>query len=120
MADCSVYLEIPSGRPLLYIVISLLFGSCEAAVSSGGPFDSNVRRPVCPVMAKVLLSYSPVVLFTLLVIGMDAVTTDSIAPAMPNFYAADVLDDGQVERRFFLNGIALKETSAIYTLNGTK
>lgn len=39
---------------------------------------------------------------------------------MPNFYAFDVLEDGEVERRFFLNGIALKETNAVYTLNGTK
>lgn len=41
-------------------------------------------------------------------------------PAIPNFFAQDVLDDGQIERRFFLNGIALKETAAVYTLNGTK
>nr|CAH0106101.1 unnamed protein product [Daphnia galeata] len=39
---------------------------------------------------------------------------------MPNFYAFDVLEDGEVERRFFLNGIALKETNAVYTHNGTK
>ncbi len=78
-------------------------------------------------MAKVV-SYSPAFLFTLsmvaMMIGSEAAvttTTDSIAqPVMPNFYAVDVLDDGQVERRFFLDGIALKETAAVYTLNGTK
>jgi hypothetical protein len=56
-------------------------------------------------------------------IGLEE-TARSIDPKdtalMPNFYAFDVLEDGEVERRFFLNGIALKETNAVYTLNGTK
>lgn len=48
----------------------------------------------------------------------SAVTAVSIEPV--NYYAVDVLDDGQIERRFHLNGTALKETAAVYTLNGTK
>ena len=56
-------------------------------------------------------------------IGLEeaAGSIDPQNPApMPNFYAFDVLEDGEVERRFYLNGIALKETKAVYTLNGTK
>ncbi|XP_046450012.1 group 3 secretory phospholipase A2-like isoform X1 [Daphnia pulex] len=54
--------------------------------------------------------------------GEAAGSTDPKDPVllMPNFYAFDVLEDGEVERRFYLNGIALKETNAVYTLNGTK
>ncbi|XP_057376206.1 uncharacterized protein LOC130697297 [Daphnia carinata] len=43
-----------------------------------------------------------------------------VDPVMPNFYAFGVLEDGEVERRFSFNGIALKETAAVFTLNGTK
>lgn len=48
----------------------------------------------------------------------STVTAVSVEPI--NYYAVDVLDDGQIERRFHLNGVALKETAAVYTLNGTK
>lgn len=55
-------------------------------------------------------------------IGLEAaaLSETGIDPVMPNFYAFDVLEDGEVERRFSLNGIALKETAAVFTLNGTK
>lgn len=55
-------------------------------------------------------------------IGLEAAALSEtrIDPVMPNFYAFDVLEDGEVERRFSLNGIALKETAAVFTLNGTK
>lgn len=76
-------------------------------------------------MAKVVLGLSP--LFSCLFITLwlvirtgRAASVDPFEQVMPNFYAVDVLDDGQVERRFFLDGIALKETAAVYTLNSTK
>ena len=42
------------------------------------------------------------------------------ASLLPNFLAVDVLDDGEMERRFSFNGVAAKETSAIITINGTR
>lgn len=46
--------------------------------------------------------------------------SSSFAGLMPNFYAIDSLPDGETERRVHLNGVALKETSAVYELNGVK
>ena len=39
---------------------------------------------------------------------------------LPNFYSAQLLLDGEAERSFYLNGVAAKETSALYKFNGTK
>lgn len=39
---------------------------------------------------------------------------------LPEFYSRDVLDDGETERAFYWHGVAVKETSAVVDLNGTK
>jgi len=39
---------------------------------------------------------------------------------LPDFYAVDVLQDGEIERRFSLDNLIAKETSAIITFNGTR
>lgn len=77
-------------------------------------FDRTGQSCVDPckhsIMAKVLVWLS------LLAVGCVALDDLNV----PNFYAVDVLPDGELERRFFLDGLAAKETSAIFSFNGTK
>ena len=55
------------------------------------------------------------ILAILLTVG--AAPSDEISRPLPNFYAVDVLADGELERRFFLDGVAGKETSAVFSSN---
>ncbi|XP_057378704.1 group 3 secretory phospholipase A2-like isoform X1 [Daphnia carinata] len=73
-------------------------------------------------MAKIARILAIVFFALCTTIGLEAarLSETEVDPVMPNFYAFDVLEDGEVERRFSFNGIALKETAAVFTLNGTK
>lgn len=57
------------------------------------------------------------ILAILLASAVGAAPSDEISRPLPNFYAVDVLADGELERRFFLDGVAGKETSAVFSSN---
>jgi len=68
-------------------------------------------------MFMVLLS---VCTLMLVVVNADVDASSPDLKTLPNFYAHDVLDDGETQRTFHLDGVAAKETSAIVNFNGTK
>jgi len=60
-------------------------------------------------------------LTVVMVLGeVDASSRSKSLNTLPEFYSHDVLDDGETERALYWRGVAVKETSAIISLNGTK
>lgn len=68
-----------------------------------------------------LLLASVCMLTVVMVLGeVDASSRSKSLNTLPEFYSHDVLDDGETERALYWRGVAVKETSAIISLNGTK